>query len=216
MYRRVIAGATLQGQTRQFIEAMGAAGQYQEARGLRVRSNVWGALTGASNSVLITGDFENLAELDRFEDMVEQEREFAKIRGQVRANMTFESDLNLWRLAYNSDGSLTSESTTATRRFLRMLTGDIHPGKAVEFVRALQTALEYQDARGVDTNTSIWRAVTGKNPGAIITSEFDSLAMLEKFEDLVAHDAAFGEMRRAVRSAMVFGTANVSLHRKLL
>jgi hypothetical protein len=144
------------------------------------------------------------------------EREFAKIRGQVRMNMTFESDVHLWRLAFNSDGSITSESTTAPRRFLRMLTGEVQPGKHVEFVRSLQTALEYQDAKGIDTNTSIWRAVTGKNAAAVITSEFDSLAELEKFEDLVAHDASFAGLRRATRSAMVFGTAQVALYRRLL
>jgi hypothetical protein len=46
-------------------------------------------------------------------------------------------------------------------------------------------------------------------------SEFDSLEDLDRFEELVAQDQRFAELRQRVRQAMVFESSTVTLYRRM-
>lgn len=99
--------------------------------------------------------------------------------------------------------------------YRRVFRGRVAPGKHGEFQAALQEALDHQLLRGIDARFTVWDALTGPNNEIEVISEFDSLSDLEKFEDLVAQDAAFAELRQRVRAAMLFETTSVALYRKM-
>ncbi len=99
---------------------------------------------------------------------------------------------------------------------MRVMTGDVRPGHHREFVMSISQALEYQKLRGIDATTSVWGSVSGATAGIAIVGEFDSLAELERFDDLAAQDQEFGRLRRATRESMVFQTSAVQLLRNLL
>ncbi len=217
MYRRIITGIVERGRTREFLEAMRAARDHQAERGIRARTAVWSALTGPTNFVLITSDFNTLEELEKFTELSALDAQFAEIRRAVRSNMVYEaSQVSIHRLAYHSEGLISSEDATAPRRYMRTLAGDVQPGKHREFVMSISQALEYQKQRGIDATTSVWSAVTGSTNGVTIVAEFDSFAELEKFEEMAAQDAQFAALRRATRETMVFLTSQVQLYRNLL
>lgn len=217
MYRRLLSGIIAQGQTASFLEAMRDSTQYQTDRGIRQRTTIWGAMTGQTNSVLIASDFNTLEELEKFSDLTTHDARFARVRRAVREHMVFEhSDVNIHRLAYHSDGLMSSEDATAPRHFMRTLTGHVQAGHHRDFVMSISEALEYQKKRGIDATTSVWSAVTGATNGVAIVAEFDSLSALEKFDEMAAQDPSFAEHRRATRSNMVFLTSHVDLMRNLL
>jgi hypothetical protein len=217
VYRRIITGIVERGRTREFLEAMKAARDHQTERGIRARTAVWSALTGPTNFVLITSDFNTLEELEKFTELSALDHQFAEIRRAVRSNMVYEaSQVSIHRLAYHSEGLISSEDATAPRRYMRTLSGDVQPGKHREFVMSISQALEYQKQRGIDATTSVWSAVTGSTNGVTIVAEFDSFAELEKFEEMAAQDAQFAALRRATRETMVFLTSQVQLYRNLL
>lgn len=217
MYRRVLTGVVERGKTREFLEAMKVARDHQEERGIRARTAVWGALTGQNNSVLITSDFNTLEELEKFTELTALDARFAEIRRAVRSNMVYDaSQVSIYRLAYHSEGLITSEDATAPRRYMRILSGDVQPGKHRDFVHSISRALEYQKQRGIDATTSVWSALTGPTNGVAIVAEFDTFAELEKFEEMAAQDAEFAALRRETRETMVFLTSQVQLYRNLL
>ena len=47
-------------------------------------------------------------------------------------------------------------------------------------------------------------------------AEFDSLAELEKFDEMAVTDAEFGRLRAATRASMVFLTSETQLMRNLM
>lgn len=100
--------------------------------------------------------------------------------------------------------------------FRRVLTGRVAPGKHGEFLRAVEAALEYQSARGIEAQFSVWDAITGPASNVEIIAEFEELQELEQFEELAAQDQRFAELRRAVREAMVFESAEINIYRKLV
>ena len=126
------------------------------------------------------------------------------------------SEVSIHRLAYHSEGMISSEDATEPRRYMRTLTGDVQAGRHREFVMSVSQALEYQKQRGIDATTSVWSAVTGATNGVSIVAEFDSLAELEKFDEMSVQDAEFGRLRKATRETMVFLTSHVDLMRNLL
>jgi hypothetical protein len=77
-------------------------------------------------------------------------------------------------------------------------------------------ALEYQKERGIEATTSVWSSQTGQTSGISLVGEFDSLAELEKFDEMAQKDSEFARLRRASRESMVFQTSHVNLLRNLL
>ena len=217
MYRRILTGVISQGKTRDFLAAMADANSYQTDRGIRARTAVWGAMTGQNNSVVIAADFNTLEDLEKWTDLSTEDARFAIVRRDVRSHMVYEgSEVAILRLAYHSEGLMTSEDATAPRRYMRVLHGDVQPGHHREFINSVSVALDYQKQRGIDAHTSVWSKMTGHTNGVSIVGEFDSLSELEKFDEMAVTDAEFGRLRGATRASMVFLTSETQLLRNLI
>ncbi|MBK6320534.1 MAG: hypothetical protein IPI33_07800 [Dehalococcoidia bacterium] len=217
MYRRILVGVVAQGQTRDFLSAMREANTFQTERGIRARTAVWGAMTGQNNSVVIAADFNTLEDLEKWTDLATEDSRFAIVRREVRSAMIYEdSEVSILRLAYHSEGLMTSEDATAPRKYMRVLHGDVKPGSHREFVLSVSVALDYQKQRGIDAHTSVWSKMTGHTSGVSIVAEFDSLGELEKFDEMAVTDAEFGRLRAATRASMVFLTSETQLMRNLM
>ncbi len=217
MFRRIVSGVIAQGKTRDFLAAMKESSEYQLSRGIRARTAVWGAMTGQNNHVVIAADFNTLEDLERWSDLATEDARFAVVRRAVREQMVYaDAEVSIQRLAYHSEGLMTSEDATAPRKYMRVLHGDVQPGHHREFVLSVSVALDYQKQRGIDAHTSVWSAITGHTSGVSIVGEFDSLAELEKFDEMAANDAEFSRLRSATRQSMVFLTSETQLMRNLM
>jgi hypothetical protein len=217
MFRRIVSGVIAQGKTRDFLAAMKESSEYQLSRGIRARTAVWGAMTGQNNHVVIAADFNTLEDLERWSDLATEDARFAVVRRAVREQMVYaDAEVSIQRLAYHSEGLMTSEDATAPRKYMRVLHGDVQPGHHREFVLSVSVALDYQKKRGIDAHTSVWSAITGHTSGVSIVGEFDSLAELEKFDEMAANDSEFSRLRSATRQSMVFLTSETQLMRNLL
>ena len=217
MYRRIFTGIIDQGKTSSFLAAMRESRDHQSERGIRARTTIWGAMTGKTNNALIASDFNTLDELEKFTEMAATDTAFASVRRAVREQMIYHSaQVSIHRLSYHSEGLISSEDATAPRKFMRTLSGEVQPGHHREFVYAISQALEYQTRRGIDATTSVWASVTGGTSGVSIVGEFDSLAELERFDDLASQDTEFARLRKATRQSMVFLTSEVQIMRNLL
>ena len=200
MYRRAFRCIIDQGQTTAFLAAMREASQHQLDRGIRARTTIWGSMTGQTNGVLIASDFNTLEELEKFTEMASMDSRFAGMRRAVRSLTVFESgNVSILRLDYHSDGLISSEDATAPRRYMRTLEGDVRPGRHRDFVMSGSQALEYQKDRGIDATTSVWSAVTGATNAVSLVAEFDTLAELEKFDEMAQKDAEFARLRRRLQ-----------------
>ena len=216
MYRRILSGIIAQGRTSAFLQAMRESSEHQDERGIRARTTVWSTMTGQTNGVLIASDFNTLDELEKFTDLAATDARFASIRRAVRTEMVYDAtEVSIHRMSYHSDGMISSEDATAPRRYMRTLSGEVQAGRHREFVMSISQALEYQKQRGIDATTSVWSAVTGVTSGVSVVAEFDSLAELEKFDEMAVQDAEFGKLRKSSREAMVFLTSEVTLLRNL-
>lgn len=217
MYRRLFTGLVERGKTSEFLSAMREASAHQSDRGIRARTTVWGSVTGQTNGVMISSDFNTLDDLERWTDLATEDARFAVVRRAVRQAMVFEaSEVQIERLSYHSRGLISSEEATAPRRYMRTLSGEVLAGHHRDFVMSISQALEYQDRRGIDAVTSVWSAVTGGTSRVSIVAEFDSLAELERFDEMAAQDQEFASLRRKTRESMVFLTSRVELFRNLL
>ncbi len=217
MYRRLLTGIIDQGKTAAFLAAMRESSAFQDERGIRARTSVWGAMTGQTNSVLIASDFNTLDDLEKFSDLATEDARFATIRRAVRSQMVYSgSEVAIHRLAYHSGGLISSEEATRPRRYMRTLRGEVQAGRHREFVMSISQALDYQKQRGIAAVTSVWSAVTGGTSEVSIVAEFDSLTALEKFDEMAQNDAEFAILRKATRVSMVFLTSHVDLMRNLL
>ena len=217
MYRRNFTGVIDQGKTRSFLAAMREARDHQDDRGIRARTTIWGAMTGSTNHVLIASDFDTLDELEKFTEISATDTAFANVRRAVREQMIYHSaQVSIHRLAYHSEGLISSEEATAPRKFMRTLTGEVQAGHHREFVYSISAALEYQKQRGIEATTSVWSSVTGGTSGVSIVAEFASMSELEQFDELAQQDTEFARLRKATRESMVFLTSQVQLMRNLL
>lgn len=216
MYRRVFSGIIDQGKTSAFLAALRESNGYQAERGIRARTTVWSSMTGRANAVQIASDFNTLDDLEKFTELTALDASFSSFRRAVRAQMQFAgAQVTILRLAYHSAGLITSEEATTPRKYLRMVTGDVQAGRHREFVMSVSQALEYQKQHGIEATTSVWTLVTGGTSGVAVVAEFDSLADLEKYDDLSVQDAAFGRLRKTARETMVFTTSETQLMRNL-
>lgn len=216
MYRRSITGVIERGSTRAFLAAMRESARFQRERGVRARTTVWATMTGQTNGVLICGDFNTLDDLEKFSDLTTEDASFAEIRRAVRAQMVDDlGETSISRLAYHSEGLISSEEATAPLRYMRIMTGHVLPGRHRDFVSSVSLALDFQKSRGVDAHTSVWSALTGRTNAVSIVGEFPSLSVLERFDDMAANDAEFAKLRAATRESMVFLTSHVELMRNL-
>ncbi len=217
MYRRLIRGIVERGRTPEFLEAARVAIEHQDQRGIRARTAIWAAMTGTTNAVSIVMDFNTLEEFERLNDLSTQDSQFAGVWASVEDHLLpAQTNASIHRLSYHSEGLISAEEATAPRRFLRLMTGEVLPGKGREFVLSLSEALRYQAERGVDATTSVWTALSGGTNAIAIAGEFDSMAELERFDDLAQQDAEFARFRRATREAMAFLTTHVELMRNVL
>lgn len=217
MYRRLIRGIVERGQTADLLAAARVAIEHQGARGISARTALWAAMTGPTNAVSIVMDVNALEELERWNDLAAQDARFAAIWADVERHLlSGRTEASIHRLSYHSEGLISAEEATAPRRFLRLMTGEVLPGKGREFVLSLSEALQYQAERGVDATTSVWTALSGGTNAIAIAGEFDSMAELERFDDLALRDSEFARFRRATREAMAFLTTHVELMRNVL
>ena len=217
MYRRLIRGIVERGQTAELIAATGLAIEHQDQRGVRARTALWAAMTGPTNAVAIAMDFNTLEELERLSELAAQDAQFAGVWAEVERHLLQgRTDASLHRLSYHSEGLISAEEATAPRRFLRLMTGEVLPGKGREFVLAISEALRYQGERGVEATTSVWSALSGGTNAIAIAGEFEAMAELERFDELALRDAGFARLRRATRESMAFLTTHVELMRNLL
>ena len=217
MYRRLIHGIVERGQTGALLGAARTAIEHQDNRGISARTALWAAMTGPTNAVSIVMDVNTLEELERWNELAVQDAQFAGIWADVdRHLLPGHTNASIHRLSYHSEGLISAEEATAPRRFLRLMTGEVLPGKGREFVVSLAEALRYQGERGVDATTSVWTALSGGTNAIAIAGEFDSMAELERFDDLALQDAEFARIRRATREAMAFLTTHVELMRNVL
>ncbi len=217
MYRRLIHGIVERGQTGALLGAARTAIEHQDNRGISARTALWAAMTGPTNAVSIVMDVNTLEELERWNELAVQDAQFAGIWADVvRHLLPGHTNASIHRLSYHSEGLISAEEATAPRRFLRLMTGEVLPGKGREFVVSLAEALQYQSEKGVDATTSVWTALSGGTNAIAIAGEFDSMAELERFDDLALQDAEFARIRRATREAMAFLTTHVELMRNVL
>ena len=217
MYRRLIHGIVERGQTGALLGAARTAIEHQDNRGISARTALWAAMTGPTNAVSIVMDVNTLEELERWNELAVQDAQFAGIWADVERHLLpGHTNASIHRLSYHSEGLISAEEATAPRRFLRLMTGGVLPGKGREFVVSLAEALRYQGERGVDATTSVWTALSGGTNAIAIAGEFDSMAELERFDDLALQDAEFARFRRATREAMAFLTTHVELMRNVL
>ena len=217
MYRRIFSGFVERGKTASFLTAMQESAIHQDERGIRARTTIWGAMTGHTNYVMIASDFNTLDDLEKFTELAAEDASFAAIRRAVRSQMEYaRSDVAIQRLAYHSEGLYSSEEATKPLKYMRVLKGEVLPGRHREFVMSISQALAYQKERGIAAYTSVWSNVTGATSAVAIVAEFNSLGELEKFDDMAQGDAEFARLRRATREAMVFHTSEVDLYRNLL
>ncbi len=217
MYRRLIHGIVERGQTGALLGAARTAIEHQDNRGISARTALWAAMTGPTNAVSIVMDVNTLEELERWNELAVQDAQFAGIWADVERHLLpGHTNASIHRLSYHSEGLISAEEATAPRRFLRLMTGEVLPGKGREFVVSLAEALRYQGERGVDATTSVWTALSGGTNAIAIAGEFDSMAELERFDDLALQDAEFARIRRATREAMAFLTTHVELMRNVL
>ena len=217
MYRRLIHGIVERGQTGALLGAARTAIEHQDNRGISARTALWAAMTGPTNAVSIVMDVNTLEELERWNELAVQDAQFAGIWADVERHLLpGHTNASIHRLSYHSEGLISAEEATAPRRFLRLMTGEVLPGKGREFVVSLAEALQYQSEKGVDATTSVWTALSGGTNAIAIAGEFDSMAELERFDDLALQDAEFARIRRATREAMAFLTTHVELMRNVL
>ncbi len=97
--------------------------------------------------------------------------------------------------------------------YRRIVTGIIDRGKTSAFLVAMRESSEYQAERGIRARSAVWGSMTGQTNGVLIASDFNTLEELEKFTDLATEDARFAQIRRAVRSQMIYDASEVSIHR---
>jgi hypothetical protein len=97
--------------------------------------------------------------------------------------------------------------------YRRILTGIIERGQTSPFLDAMRETGRHQDERGIRARTTIWGSISGPTSGCLIASDFNSLEELEKFTEMVAKDSSFAQLRRDVRSKMVYDGSEVSIHR---
>lgn len=217
MYRRIFSGVIERGKTTEFLGAMRESIDHQLDRGIRARTAIWSYMTGQTNGVVIASDFNTLDDLEKFTELTANDAKFAAIRRAVRSLMVWEgSRVSIHRLAYHSDGLISAEEATAPRKYMRVLAGEVLPGRHREFVMSISQALEYQKQRGIDATTSVWSALTGGTNDVSVVAEFDSLVELQKFDEMAAQDADFARLRRATRETMTFLTTRVDVLRNLL
>lgn len=217
MFRRLLSGVVAQGKTKDFLAAMRESNEYQFSRGIRARTAVWGAMTGQNNRVVIAADFNLLEDLERWSDLATNDQQFAVLRRDVAQHLVYDaSEVSILRLSYHSDGLISSEEATEPRKFMRVLEGEVQPGRHRDFVLSVSQALDYQKARGIDATTSVWSAMTGHTAGVSIAGEFDTLQELEQFDEMAVRDEEFARLRAATRASMVFLTSKTQLWRNLL
>ena len=217
MYRRLLEGIVDRGRTRDLLKATEIAVAHQGERGIRARTAVWAAMTGQTNTALIAMDFNTLEDLERMSDLSVEDSQFAGVWDAVLETMVPEqTTVAIQRLAFHSQGLISAEEATAPRHFMRIMTGDVLPGRHREFVLSISEALTYQTERGVDATTSVWSSLSGGTNSIAIVGEFDSMTELQEFDDMALQDAEFARLRRATRETMAFLTTHVDLMRNLL
>lgn len=97
--------------------------------------------------------------------------------------------------------------------YRRNITGIVERGKTEAFLEAMRASARFQMERGIRARTSVWSAMTGQTNGVLICADFNTLDDLEKFTDLTTEDAAFADIRRAVRANMVYDAGETSIQR---
>lgn len=89
MYRRILKGKLQPGQHAAFIAAVSEVAEYQQRKGIQTRVSVWYPNTGATNRFEIVSEFEDMGELQKFDELVVTDGRFAELRRQAMAQVVF-------------------------------------------------------------------------------------------------------------------------------
>jgi len=88
-YMRTLEGGVRPGHHRDFVMSVSQALEYQKARGIDATTSVWTSVTGATNGISLVAEFDTLAELEHFDEMAQNDAEFARLRRASRESMVF-------------------------------------------------------------------------------------------------------------------------------
>lgn len=88
-FMRTLAGEVQAGHHREFVLSISQALEYQKQRGIDATTSVWSSVTGATSGVQIVAEFDSLSELERFDELAQQDTEFARLRKATRQSMVF-------------------------------------------------------------------------------------------------------------------------------
>ncbi len=91
MYRRILRGQLQPGQHAAFISAVRETSEYQRRSGILTQVSVWYPSTGQTNRFELVSEFEDLVELQKFDNLVDTDGRFAELRRQVMAQVVFGS-----------------------------------------------------------------------------------------------------------------------------
>ena len=91
MYRRILRGQLQPGLHAAFISAVRETAEYQRRSGILTQVSVWYPSTGQTNRFEIASEFEDLGELQKFDNLVDTDGRFAELRRQVMAQVVFGS-----------------------------------------------------------------------------------------------------------------------------
>ncbi|OAI39901.1 hypothetical protein AYO38_06665 [bacterium SCGC AG-212-C10] len=88
-YMRTLRGEVLPGRHREFVMSISQALEYQKQRGIDATTSVWSAVTGGTSEVSVVAEFNSLGELEKFDEIAQQDTEFARLRKETREAMVF-------------------------------------------------------------------------------------------------------------------------------
>ncbi|MEX2080187.1 MAG: hypothetical protein WEC33_01105, partial [Dehalococcoidia bacterium] len=88
-FMRILSGEVQAGTRRAFMHSISLALEYQKQRGIDATTSVWGALTGGTSEVSVVAEFDSLGELEKFDEMAQNDADFAKLRRATRESMVF-------------------------------------------------------------------------------------------------------------------------------
>lgn len=88
-FMRTLTGEVHAGRHREFVMSISQALDYQKLRGIDATTSVWTAVTGGTSGVAIVAEFDSLSELEKFDELAQQDAEFGRLRKATRETMVF-------------------------------------------------------------------------------------------------------------------------------
>ena len=90
-YMRTLVGEVKPGHHRDFVMSVSQALEYQKERGINASTSVWSSVTGGTSGISLVAEFDTLVELEKFDEMAQQDADFARLRRASRESMVFQT-----------------------------------------------------------------------------------------------------------------------------